>query len=861
MGLTKPRAAQIFNLDYKQSTRVVTVSNVTLSGGAPTVVDGVTLVKGDRVLVTAQTTGSENGLYLVSTLGTGSNGTWSRTSDGNENGEIEAGMIVMVTEGTIYADTQWKLITDDPIVIGTTPLTFTQNYSANSISGGTSNVVVLTNSAVTISSAGTANVLAIGSNTVTVTANLNPIANVTYSLGNTTNRWQDLWLSNSTIYLGNVTLGATAQGLTVDGNSVLTGGSGGNTLSVTGNITGGNILTDGAVSAIGNVTGNYILGNGVSLTGVITSVANINLGTSNVTVVSSGGNVTVGIGGTGNIAVFSTGGLDVAGRVSTTGNVTGGNVNTAGLVSATGGVTAASVVGGVITGTSTSVTGTQTAASTVGGIITGTSVSASGGVTAASVAGGVITGTSTSVTGGVTAASVAGGVITGTSTSVTGTQTAASTVGGVITGTSASVSGTVTAASTVGGVITGTSASVTGNVTGANLVVSTNIYDATAMTLVTGAGDINLQPAGNVVVNSKNINGLAQPVQNQDAATKLYVDNAVSTAISYHQPVVAATTTTLATTTGGTVTYSQPNGAANGVGALLTTTGSFNLIDTANVQTVGTRILVKNEANAVFNGVYTWANATNIVRATDADIYGSGNTLALGLNDYFFVSSGNVNLGSAYIVSAPTGTITFGTSNIAFAQFSQSQVYTANTQAGINLVGTVINAKVDNATTAFDGGGNISVKAGANLTTPNIGAATGTSLSVTGAVTAASTVGGVITGSSASLSGNVSGGNLNVTGNIVDSGALSIITGSNGNIALAPNGTGIVTASGNISAVGNITANYLFGNGSQLTGISAGSGGNLWVVTRLSGTIYVPILSGSLNVVARTGNISVPINS
>jgi hypothetical protein len=258
MGLTKPRAAQIFNLDYKQSTRVVTTTNITLSGGAPSLVDGVTLSLGDRVLVTGQTTGTQNGLYYVTTLGSGANGTWARTSDGNENGEIEAGMIVMVTEGVIYADTQWKLITDDPIIINTTALTFTQNYMANSISSGTSNVVVNSNANVTISSAGTANVL---------------------------------------------------------------------TVSNTG------AFVSGVISASGNITGNYILGNGASLTGVITSVANINSGSSNVTVVSSGGNVTVGVGGTGNVAVFSTGGLDVTGRVSATGNITGDNIlgNGAGL--------------------------------------------------------------------------------------------------------------------------------------------------------------------------------------------------------------------------------------------------------------------------------------------------------------------------------------------------------------------------------------------------------------------------------------------------------------------------------------------------------------------------------------------------
>jgi hypothetical protein len=323
MGLTRLRAEQISDIDYKQAVRVITVTNVTLSGGAPTPVDGVNLSAGDRVLVTGQSTGSQNGLYQVQTVGSGSNGTWVRTSDGNTTGEIEAGMIVMVTEGTIYADTQWKLITDNPIVIGTTALTFTQNYMANSISGGTSNVVVNSNANVTVSSAGTANVL---------------------------------------------------------------------TISNTG------AFVSGVVSATGNVTGNYILGNGSLLTGVVTSLANINNGTSNVTVVSSGGNVTVGIGGTSNVAVFSTSGLDVTGKISATGNVTGGNVLTAGLVSATGNVTGGNLIAG--TGASGNITGanvitantvTATANITGGNILTTGLISATGTITsAANVVGGNI---------------------------------------------------------------------------------------------------------------------------------------------------------------------------------------------------------------------------------------------------------------------------------------------------------------------------------------------------------------------------------------------------------------------------------------------------------------------------------------
>jgi hypothetical protein len=257
MALTRPRAAQIYNLDYKQATRVVTVSNITLSGGAPSQVDGVNLVVNDRILVTGQSTPSQNGLYLVSILGSGATGTWARTSDANDTGEIEAGMIVMVTEGLIYADTQWKLITDNPIAIGTTPLTFTQNYSANSISSGTSNVAVYSNSTVNISSAGSPNVLVIGSTTITATANLIPSANITYSLGNTTNRWSNLWLSNSTIYLGNVTVGATANTLTVNSANVITSDSSGN-ISTVGNVIGGNILTTGIISAGGNLTAGNI---------------------------------------------------------------------------------------------------------------------------------------------------------------------------------------------------------------------------------------------------------------------------------------------------------------------------------------------------------------------------------------------------------------------------------------------------------------------------------------------------------------------------------------------------------------------------------------------------------------------------
>ena len=261
MGLTRPRAYQIFDIDYKQSVRVVTVSNVTLSGGAPSQVDGVTLSLNDRVLVTGQSTGSQNGLYYVTTVGTGSNGTWARSVDGNETGEIDAGMIVMVTEGTTYADTQWKLTTNDPIVIGSTALTFVLNVQANSISSGTSNVVVNANSNVTVSVAGTANVLTVTSTGANIAGNLATTGRYLAGNGTVTQpSYGFLGDTDSGVFLtgdGNVgiTTNAGLRLLVNDGGANVTGAINvTSAASVAGNISGGNILTVGQVSSTGTIT-------------------------------------------------------------------------------------------------------------------------------------------------------------------------------------------------------------------------------------------------------------------------------------------------------------------------------------------------------------------------------------------------------------------------------------------------------------------------------------------------------------------------------------------------------------------------------------------------------------------------------
>jgi mucin-19 len=684
----------------------------------------------------------------------------------------------------------------------------------------------------------------------------------------------------------------SATGNVVSGNVTTSG-----LISATGTVTAGNISTAGTVTAASTV-GGVITGSSSSVTGTQTAASTVggvitgssSSVTGTQTAASTVGGVITGSSSsvTGSQTAASTvGGVITGSSVSVTGNVTAsgnvsaawligniqGSVNapganteiifndggvsnatsgftfnkTSNLVTVGGNVNATNFNGNVY-GTSVSASGTVTAASTVGGVITGTSTSVTGSQTAASTVGGVITGSSTSVTGSQTAASTVGGVITGSSSSVTGTQTAASTVGGVITGSSSSVTGAQTAASTVGGIITGSSVSVTGNVTGGNLVSAT-VTNPTAMTVSTNAGNINLEPTGNIVVNNTYINGLQlTPQQDGDAASKYYVDTIATTGLTFHEAVTATTTTTLATATGGTITYTQPNGVSNGVGAYLQTTGTFTFIDTANVQTVGTRILVKDQANAVQNGVYVYSNATAITRSSDTDQYGSNSVESFSINDYFFTTSGNVNAGAAFVVDAPAGVITFGTSNISFAQFSSSQTYTANTSAGLVLINQQFNAKVDNNTTAFDGLGNISVKAGANLTTPNIGAATGTSLSVTGTVTAASTVGGVITGSSSSVTGTqtaastvggvITGSSVSVSGNVtagnVNSNVYGTTVSASGTVTAASTVGGVITGSSS-SVTGTQTAASTVGG--VITGSSSSVTGTQTAASTVGGVI------------------------
>jgi hypothetical protein len=120
-------------LDVKQSVRVSTTTNVDLSTDLESgdVIDGVTLAEGNRVLVKHQTTGADNGLYVVQ-----SSGAAVRADDANISSEVTAGFFTFVEEGTLYGNTGWVLTTDNPITLGTTPLTFTQFSGTGTFTAG-----------------------------------------------------------------------------------------------------------------------------------------------------------------------------------------------------------------------------------------------------------------------------------------------------------------------------------------------------------------------------------------------------------------------------------------------------------------------------------------------------------------------------------------------------------------------------------------------------------------------------------------------------------------------------------------------------------------------------------------------------
>ena len=117
-------------LDFKQSVKAATTTDITLSGSQT--IDGVAISAGMRVLVKDQTDGTQNGIYVAAS------GAWTRAADADNtpSNEVTSGMFCYVEEGTVNADSGWVLATNDVITLGSTNLVFTQFTGLGQITAG-----------------------------------------------------------------------------------------------------------------------------------------------------------------------------------------------------------------------------------------------------------------------------------------------------------------------------------------------------------------------------------------------------------------------------------------------------------------------------------------------------------------------------------------------------------------------------------------------------------------------------------------------------------------------------------------------------------------------------------------------------
>ena len=373
-------------------------------------------------------------------------------------------------------------------------------------------------------------------------------------------------------------------------------------------------------------------------------------------------------------------------------------------------------------------------------------------------------------------------------------------------------------------------------------------------TQVSGLGTMSTQNANAVAVTGGTINGTAiggttpstgaftsvamtsgtitnAPTNDNDIVNKLYADS-IASGINFHQPCNYATTADL-----GAVLY---NNGASGVGATLTKTVPFSAlsVDGAN-PTVGQRILVKNQTNGAYNGVYTvtavgsGAIAWVLTRATDYDTSGSGNN-EIDAGDYLLVLSGTANGNTSWVQQ--TGLpIVVGTTALVFIQFAAPITYSAGT--GLTLAGTTFSI-TNTAVTAGSYGTSSSVPTLSINSQGQVTSASNTSIAIAASQVTSGTFGNsFLTNSSLTVNGvSISlGGSGTVTATATN--ALTIGTGLTGT---SYNGSTAVTIALNNSGVTPTT----YGSASQVPVFAVDTYGRVTSVTNTSIAIAAGAVSG-----------------
>lgn len=280
-------------LDPKDSVRVATTTalTVTYSNGtsglgatltnagtqAALTIDSIVLAVNDRILVKDQATGAQNGIYIVTNVGSASTNwvlTRSTDADNNPANELTAGAFTFVEEGTNNADNGYVCTTNGAITIGTTSIDWVQFSGAGSVIAGAG----LTKTGNTVDAVGTANRITVSADAIDIASTYVGQASIT-TLGTIgTGTWQGSVIAGQ---YGGTGVANTGKTITLGGN-LTTSGAFTTTLTATGNTavtlpTTGTLATLAGAEALTNKTVNGL--NITSTTGTLTIVSGGTLAT------------------------------------------------------------------------------------------------------------------------------------------------------------------------------------------------------------------------------------------------------------------------------------------------------------------------------------------------------------------------------------------------------------------------------------------------------------------------------------------------------------------------------------------------------------------------------------------------------